>query len=328
MGSQIGFNEGDYIKTRDGVFFAVKGSIHEETLVTAILRYMPDPDGSRVINGERYRRVYDIGSSTEYLKSKYPVYMNHIERVGLELQSVPTELIAEYYDPKVKLAEIISNQKTGLDQTLSEFVFSLSKVGKIPLHKFGVSGSLLIGAQTPSSDIDLNVYGEESIRAYSALKRLRNSSGHVKPLDGDLFENVLRSRWSDTGIDLDCFRDIERNKVLHGTVNGIEYFMRLLIPDELHKSKPIEKITFEVKIIDASNSIYNPCTYQVHPIDCEYEIVELKSYRGKFTEHARKGDVVMGRGTLERVMKPSGEYYRVMLGGPRDYILPKIKDNY
>ncbi len=109
MGHRGGFNEGDYIRTTEGLFFAVKGSRHPEGLVVGILRYLPDPDGDRVLDDEKYKRIYDIGSTTDYLRENHPEYINYIPRIGKELQSVPASKIAQYYEPRERLNGILAN---------------------------------------------------------------------------------------------------------------------------------------------------------------------------------------------------------------------------
>ena len=176
MGQWCGYNEGDYIQTIDGLFVAVKGSTHPEDLVIGILRYLPDPKGDRVLEGVKYRRVYDIGSTTDYLRENHPEYVNYIPRIGIELQSVPASKIARYYKPRERLGEIISNPESGVERVLADFVHALSEKSGISADCFGVSGSLLIGLQTEGSDIDINVYGQdEARRVYDSLVELRET---------------------------------------------------------------------------------------------------------------------------------------------------------
>ena len=99
------YSEGDYIQTTDGLFFAVKGGRHDADLVVAVLRYIPDITGDRVLDGVNYRRIYDLNDSTKYLLSSYPSYVNKIPWLGLETQSVPTSKITKVYNPKEKLEE-------------------------------------------------------------------------------------------------------------------------------------------------------------------------------------------------------------------------------
>ena len=333
MGHRREFNEGDYIKTKDGLFFAVKGSMHPDNLVVAILRYVPDSSGDRVLDGVRYKRVYDISSTTEYLRKNNPGYINHIPRLGIELQSVPISKVTRYYEPREWLTEIIANPESEVEHVLTDFVNILSASSGVSTNSFGVSGSLLIGLQTEGSDIDINVYGQgNGRRAYDALAEIREKQDWVKPLDMELFESVLRSRWEDTGIPLDQFSSIESSKVLHGRVHGREYFVRLLMADDDLVSKPIKRTTIKARVFDASRSIFNPCLYGITQVSGEtgnLEVSELKSYRGKFTEQAHEGEIVEARGTLEKVHREDGVYYRLILGESGDYLLPlNSKDNY
>lgn len=333
MGHRRGFNEGDYLKTKEDLFFAVKGSTHPENLVVAILRYIPDPNGDRVLSGVRYKRVYDFSSTSEYLSKNHPEYINHIPRLGKELQSVPISRIARYYEPRERLNEILTNPTSKVEKVLTDFVNALSASSGGHTDSFGVSGSLLIGLQTGDSDIDINVYGQINGRkTYDALAELREKQDWVKPLTGELFDGVLSSRWGDTGIPLDQFSGIESSKVLHGLVHGMEYFIRLLMVDDGSVSKPIKRATIKARIVDASISIFNPCIYGVTQISGDtgnIKVSELKSYRGKFTEQAQEGDMVEARGDIEEVHGEDGIYHRLILGGSGDYLLPlEFKDTY
>jgi len=46
------------------------------------------------------------------------------------------------------------------------------------------------------------------------------------------------------------------------------------------------------------------------------------SYRGKFTEQAREGEVIEARGTLEKVEYRDRITHRLMMGGRGDYLIP------
>jgi predicted nucleotidyltransferase len=326
MGS--GFSEGDYIKTIDGLYFAVKGGLHGEDLVVAILRYIPDENGERAHNGKHYRRVYDVDCTTKVLQENYPDYINYIDWLGLSLQSVPHSKIAEVFKPADKLKDILINPDSKLAKQITRFVETLSESSGVSTSFFGVSGSLLIGLETMESDIDLNVYGEtEGRRVYEALRQLRSETDWVSPYDTNSIGSVLNSRWGDTGLDLDRLRSIECGKVLHGLVYGVNYFIRLLVDEKEARSIPIKNVSILATVTDATQSIFTPCTYRVENVQTcnessEYVIVELKSYRGKFTEQTKIGDMVQARGTLEKVTRHGSVYYRLMLGGRGDYLVP------
>jgi predicted nucleotidyltransferase len=126
--------------------------------------------------------------------------------------------------------------------------------------------------------------------------------------------------------------DIEIRKVLHGMVNGRDYFVRLVRkPREFDRettSTPLRRAVLTATIANAKESVFTPCTYHVE--DCTYldgasgaEVIQLVSYRGKFTEQAWEGDTVEARGTVEEATYREGTIFRLMLGGRGDYLYPK-----
>jgi len=323
----LDFSEGDYIRTVDGLFFAVKGGRHSDDLVVAILRYVPDEEGERILDGKRYSRIYDIGQTTSFLRENHGEYLNYIEWLGLELQSVPKSRIAEIYKPGVKLKEILVNPRSNLEQLVSRFVGTLSAESGVDVSFFGVSGSTLIGLEISDSDIDLNVYGEfEGRKVYDALRKIRQEQDWVSAYDETSIEPVLVSRWADTGLDLERFRPIECSKVLHGLIDGVDYFIRLLMEEDESNSTPLGTVTLSATITDATHSIYTPCIYRVDNVVIEdgseqLMVSELKSYRGKYTEQVKQEDRIHARGTLEKVDANDAFFYRLVLGRRGDYLL-------
>ncbi|TET73017.1 hypothetical protein E3J39_01075 [Candidatus Bathyarchaeota archaeon] len=326
-----GPTEGDYVETPEGLLFAVKGVHHPEGLTIAYLRYIPDPKGARERGGRRYRRVYDLEETDRFLSDNHPRYVNLIEDRGLALQSIPPDRIARIYLPRRRLQELLAAPKPGLEQTVARFASALFQNG-VPLESLGVSGSVLIGLATLSSDVDMVAYGFDAGRkVYEALDHLTQSTDWMNPYDAETVEAVTRSRWGDTGLDLEGLGAIEARKVLHGLVDGTDYFVRLVRePDEYEKevsSRPLGKVRLRATVKDDRFSIYTPCTYTID--DCSYigpcgwpEPSELVSLRGKFTEQVGEGERVEVKGTLEEVDYADRTVHRVMLGGRGDYLVP------
>ncbi|OGD52765.1 hypothetical protein A3K81_06695 [Candidatus Bathyarchaeota archaeon RBG_13_60_20] len=322
------YNEGDYIRTAEGLFFAVKGSRHPDSMVIAYLRYIPDEEGDRVLDGVRYRRVSDPDETTEYLRLRHPQYLNHVPMLGLTLQTVPLKRIERMYDPRERLGHVLQKPQPGLEATVKRLVEALSNGSGVPTRSFGVSGSLLIGLNREGSDVDLNVYGADEGRSvYKALRLLRSRKGWVQPYDAETVKEVLLRRWGKAGVDLDALAEVEVRKVLHGRVDGRDYFIRLLRPEpDAAPSAPVGEAVFRARVTDSSCSIFTPCSYQLgmlEPVEPEGlgQVSEAVSYRGKFTEQALAGERVEIRGTLEKVRGPDGRL-RVVLGGARDYMIP------
>ena len=326
-----GLTEGDYVETPEGLLFAVKGVHHPEGLTIAYLRYVPDPKGARERGGRRYRRVYDLEETDRFLSDNHPRYVNLIEDRGLALQSIPSDRIVRIYLPRRRLQELLAAPKPGLEQTVARFASALFQNG-VPRESLGVSGSGLIGLATLSSDVDLIGYGlDAGSKVYEALKRLRQEADWVSPYDAEAVVEVTRSRWGDTGLDLEGLSAIEARKILHGLVDGTDYFVRLVkMPEEFEEgisSRPLGRVTLRATVKESGASIYTPCTYEID--ECSYrgshdwpDPSQLVSFRGKFTEQARDGDRVEARGTLEKVEYGDRTACRVMLGSRGDYLVP------
>jgi hypothetical protein len=317
------FQEGDYIETSEGLYFTVKGMFHPEDKVLSVLRYIPDEGGDRVKNTYRYKRVYNLVKTKRFLEKNYPHYLSYIPRLGITTQSVPISNIKKIYKPREKLKEIIDTSNQKPIKILRKLVYSLNEESEVSLECFGITGSILIDMHTPDSDIDINVYGfEQSKRVYDALKKLRLDSNWLKPYTKKTVKNVLESRWSNTGLDLKLFLEIETNKVLHGRVEDKDYFIRLIKPINIpDKSEPIEVVKIRKTIKDDSEGIFTPCKYMLE-ISSDNEPIELLSYRGKFTEQVKKGELIEARGTLEKVWEGNKIAYRLVLGRKGDYLLP------
>lgn len=325
--------EGDYVETAESLLFAVKGLHHPEGLVTAYLRYIPDPEGGRERGAFRYRRVYDLDETDELLRERYPRYLNYVERKGLTLQSVPIVSISRTYSARERLKTVMEEPGTELETTIARFVTTLSADSGVPLDGFGVSGSVLIRLTVPVSDVDLIFYGLDAGRkVYRSLEKLRTSQDWIRPYDSETVRGVMENRWGDTDLDPEILVDIETRKVLHGMVDGRDYFVRLVRkPGEFERetsSTPLRRAVLGAVVTDAEESVFTPCTYHVE--DCTYldgasgpEVTQLVSYRGKFTEQAWEGDDVEARGTVEEATYVEGTIFRLMLGGGGDYLYPK-----
>jgi predicted nucleotidyltransferase len=323
--------EGFYVETPEGLLFSVKGIHHPEGLVIAYLRYVPDPKGDRTRDRRRFRRVYDLDETQGYLGANVPAYLNDIRSKELILQSIPRERITRVYDPTEKTRSIIRHPENRLELETAKLVSSISTEGGVPVSRIGVSGSPLIDLAKPTSDIDLVIYGVEYGRkAFDAVRKMRARADWVNPYTLQDVVPIATERWKDPDL-VKLSLEAEVGKSLHGKVDETDYFIRLVPDPPEHrreiKSKPLGKVTLNVKVLDAGMSIFTPCTYIVD--ECSYvepssgpEVTQLASYRGRFTEQASEGEVVEVHGSLEEVTYPGETVHRIMLGDTMDYVVP------
>ncbi len=323
--------ESHYLETHDGLFFAVKGLIHPPDRIVGCLRYIPNPNGDRQKVGQYYSRLYHFAEQVQFLQDHYPQYLAFEPTVQATLQSVPRRSICRIYDPRVCLQELSSKfNPDPLEEDALAFIDQLHRLSGISKDSLGISGSLLIGLHTSHSDLDVTVHGKQNcLTLHQALKRLllQGGSKTLDRLDEQGMEALYAERVADTHMTYKNFTRSERDKVIQGQFHGRTYFIRFL--KELEETGetyaslcyfPEGKAEILASITDDSDAIFTPCCYSLGEVrylngSSVDDLREIVSFRGRFCEQARIGDVVQAYGTLERVQEHSGRtWHRLLLG--------------
>jgi predicted nucleotidyltransferase len=87
----------DFIHTQDDLFFATTTYLHPKDRILSFLRYIPDPDGDRSLNGSRYSKV-DSKQAYDFLNDSFPEYLFDCEVTGLN-DGVPAGKMKEILSP-------------------------------------------------------------------------------------------------------------------------------------------------------------------------------------------------------------------------------------
>jgi predicted nucleotidyltransferase len=322
--------EGCFVITSDNLIFEVKGIIHPQDRIIAYLRYVPDDEHEKT----GYRKVYNLNEREEYLNLRFPEYLWYSSAYGRVIQSVPISRIVSALKP-VEYLEYMKNHYENLNQLqeaslrlTSELVHSTG----ISWSDIGITGSQLLGIATEKSDIDLVVFGDSICRKfYNNLSESYDEIPGIVPYSSDSLQSHLIFRWGSLTQYHDILREIESRKVLQGFFNGHEFFIRLVkLPrevDEFYGKMRYEMIGFcksRCRISDDYDSVFTPCVYNVEPFD-HPKLRKIVSYRGRFTEQAKKGTSVEARGRLEHVTDTTtgAEFQQLVLGeDSTDYLLP------
>jgi len=306
--------EGWFLEYRAS-FFEVKGVEHPEGHTVAFPRYIPSPNGDRVIGKIRYQRIPDLQTKLHYLSSTFSELLTYHSYYDTVLPLVP--LRESRPISPVKIAEMLeaSDPPDSLLRTAIEFYCLLRN----RCNWVGITGSILVGLHTPRSDIDLVVYGlEAGRRALELLAELRRERV-TQPLPRHLIQEVLQQRQPDTP--LGWSPELEQQRLLQGVFKNTPYFIRLVpLPHEwlhIHRGPYRRHGVFRatLRIIDASLAPYTPCLYYVE--DASGCIQYLVSHHGRFSEVLGEGNRVEALGVLEQL--PSGEY-RLLVDYPQHYV--------
>ncbi len=330
--------EGDLIRTADNVIFDVKGLVHPPNKVIAFPRYIPSIEGTRGKPGEMYNKVYNLAERFVYLQKKTPWLLVGDPVFGEKLCEVPIDAIKKHYNPVKKLQVLRSaNKLQPLERKALTLAEELKEASNIPWSAIGISGSIMAGLFTLQSDIDPLVYGvTNSRKAYSALLDLqKNPHSKFKPYNREDLGALYEFRSKDTTMSFEDFVRVESRKAFQGKYDKTDYFVRFVknwkdieekYGDSLYENVGYAKIT--ATVVDDSQALFTPCTYKLEKTKVIEgpkldPINEITSFRGRFCEQAKPGEVVTAQGKVECVTdkKLNATHYRLIIGNkPADFM--------
>lgn len=142
----------DFIATAEGLVFAVVAPGLEAQKVRAFLRYADLGHGWQ---------KQDTEQANTLLAKHFPQYLYYSPQLDAQCHAVNVTDIQQHYQPRPRLQALLHHeQQNPVLQDCHELAHLLQQHG-VELNHIGVTGSLLIGAQQASSDIDLIVYAVE-----------------------------------------------------------------------------------------------------------------------------------------------------------------------
>ena len=322
--------EGDLLETTDNIIFDVKGLVHPPNRVVAFPRYLPNSNGDRERDGMRYRKVYALSKRYALLKRDFPRYLVHDQVFNELLCEVPFDNVKHHYKPVDHLRDLRHRDK--LDKAESQalrFAEILRKTANVSWDKLGISGSILVRLHTPASDIDPLVYGSKACyKVYTALRSLlQDDKIPVKHYILKELKKLFDFRSKDTTMRFEDFVRTDSRKALQGKFMGRDYFVRFVKDwNEVKEQygtilyKPVGYAKIKAKIVDDSEAIFTPCCYKIENVEIlegphVEPIEEIVSFRGRFCEQARSGEVVIAQGKVERLQREGDrEHFRLLLG--------------
>lgn len=330
--------EGFALETDDGLIFTVKGLVQPPDRTIAYLRYLPDASGDRRRDGVRYRRVYAFGDMIEALESRGgDAYFVDEPAFGLRVQAVPHARVRAVHDPRLRLAGLREGASPDALETQAVRVAGLvGAAAGVSLGHLGVSGSLLFGLHTGTSDIDAVVYGEDACRAvHDALACLLDDPGSgITRHDADGLAAIAAAHRTDTPVSTAEFARLQGRKVNECAFDGRQVFFRFVKRSgegrERYGDPRYEQVgpaVIRARVVDASDAMFTPCSYRIDRVVVEEGarvrgLDTITSFRGRFADQAREGEWVAARGMVERVIPLRGEpRARLTVGAPGDFLV-------
>ncbi len=277
----------DFIETAEGLIFAVlvDGAEHHRHL--CFLRYLKTATGFRKVETEEANRL---------VTSDFPHYRFHSVQRDIDLHGVARDKIVRHYRPMQRLPEIISSACLDpIEYKLVSVVKVLENSGISPA-RLGITGSLLIGAQTAGSDIDLVLYD-------------RGDFGHLREIvrqaiANQSLESLSEAQWVETyrrrgcSLSFDEYRWHEARKYNKASFSGAKIDFSLVSEHTGQDHRSYRKIRPKeiiAPVTDARYAFDHPARYLVsHP-----DVTEIVSFTPTFAGQAIAGETVIACGILE-----------------------------
>ena len=298
----------NFIQTAEGLIFAVVQNGTEQGRALCFLRY---------IWHENHWQKVSTAQANQLLSAQYPHYLYYSNQLEATLHAVALEKIIKHYQPKQRLHELLNlpdfkNQKS-LDAATTDLIAlcQLFQQAGIDLQHFGVTGSLLIGAQQASSDIDLVIYNRAVFHQTRQATELLIKSKQLNSLSPEDWEQAFARR--DCELNFADYVWHEQRKFNKGMIHQRKFDLSLLEPspeNPEHYSKQ-SAITLTAQIQDDTYSFDYPARFLL----AHAEIAEILCFTATYNGQAQTGEWVEVAGQLE--VSASGKK-RIIVGSSRE----------
>ena len=302
----------DFIETAEGLIFAVVSYGPQAGKVGCFLRYVKSNFGWQKITTE---------AANQLLTSQYPRYLYHSEQFDAAFHAVDVENIIEHHRPEQRLMTLLkSDDCDEIVQRLQRLVPILVQYDAEP-DLLGVTGSLLIGCQKSTSDIDLVVYGREAFHQVRSAIQLAVDSGELSELDEALMRDNFNRRLGE--LPYDEFAWHESRKFNKAVIDGTKFDIGMVhcqfaIQDgKQYQKQGVVKLVSQV--IDDQFSFDFPARYALDDDVISEVMVMTQTYVGQ----AKAGEKVEVSGAVE-CDTATGEC-RLIVGSSREAVGEYIK---
>lgn len=311
----------DFIVSEDGLVFSVVSYVHPKEMVLAFLRFIPLE--------ESLIKAGSTSESFKYLEENFSDYVFYSDCHDAKLQGVPKNKIRRHINPCEFLKKLLKKKDVDAhEEKIKKLAELLSQRSGVPIEKLGVTGSVLVGAHTASSDIDLVVYGLDN------FEKVRGVVVECKMPIHNLSVEELRSAYDkrfptskELSFEEFCFH--EQRKFNSGVFEGKKF--DVLYTRDLSEVEGLWGDTrylrlgaayFTGKVVDDSLAFDYPAVYVVSGecvLDGEsYSVSAIASFTHTYVGQVFKGEKVKASGILEEVDSPNGVYYRLLVGSSRE----------
>lgn len=290
----------DFLETPEELIFAVVEAGTEDGRALCFLRYRREAGSWRKLGTKQ---------ANACLKRRHPEYLFYSPSRDAHLHGVPTERIVWHFQPRQRVRELLAQGASdNVERKALALLDWLGERGVGPDH-VGLTGSLLIRAQRPDSDLDFVIYDREQFQAARTAVREGLARG--------VLQNLSESLWRDTYERRACslgaaeFRWHEERKFNKAAIEGSKFDLALVVAaPPLPAGEKRGPRILTARVLDDTYAFDQPARYPLdHPT-----ITEALSFTHTYVGQAQAGEWVEISGNVEE----TADGCRIVVGSSRE----------
>ena len=290
----------DYVSTSEGLIFAVVTPGIEDGRVLCFLRYQR--------HGEQLRK-HSSSSANRLLLERFPQYLFHSKARDVRCHAVALDSVQHHYRPlEFQPCCPAGNGSRALQVRIASWL--VNRFGELG-SQVGISGSLLLGAQTDQSDIDLVAYGRAGFEQARRIVGKQIQTGIFQELDTDQWYRTYERRGC--ALSFEDYVRHELRKLNKFVIEGVKVDLSCVAQppaDAILAGRKLGRTAIRGYITNDSHGFNSPAMYELrHPT-----VARILVFTPTYVGQARHGEFVEAAGWLER----AGDHQRLVVGTSRE----------
>lgn len=272
----------------------------------AYLRYQRDASGA-------WNKL-DTAAAAIALKQLAPDYLYHSPILDATIHAVPVTAVTHHHCADRRLTELLAHKPDDVVLEAAARVAQRLSENGVPSAAMGVTGSLLLGAHTAQSDIDIVVYGRRSFAAARAAVRRLCCIGTFAALDAGHWRRAHARRGCTLDFDTYLFHELRKGNKFLVDQRKVDISLVPLPAERCGNTGPYHKlgsICLTARVVDDECAFDYPARYAIdHP-----QIREIRVFTATYVGQAVTGERIEAAGSIE---EDADGVRRLIVGSDRE----------